>query len=122
MLVRVLRTWFKIYLLFRLFLIFNLDCHVIAKAESLLKLMQKMHQDGSKDICPDTVSFSCVLNAYANSKEKEYAQKAEKILKHMQRLYEAGNKNIQPNTICFATVIKAYSRFPREPGTAQVSS
>ena len=82
--------------------------------------MQQLHQEGSKDICPNTVSFSSVLNAYANSNEKDSAPKAEKILKHMQRLYDAGNKNVQPNTICFSTVIKAYSRVPRQPGTAQV--
>ena len=103
---------------FGLFLIYNSSLK--AKAENLLKLMQKLHEEGSKDICPSTVSFSSVLNAYANSKEKDSAQKAEKILKHMQRLYDAGNQNVQPNTICFATVIKAYSRFPRQLGTAQV--
>ena len=84
-------------------------------------LMQKMSKEGSEEISPNTVSFSSVLNAHANSNEKNSAQKAENILRHMQRLYEAGNTHVQPNAICFGTVIKAYSRNPREARAAQVS-
>lgn len=101
----------------------SLNHHIteLAKAEEILVLMQKMNEEGSENVFPNTISFSSVLNAHANSNEKDSAQKAEKILRHMQRLFEAGNTLVQPNAICFATVIKAFSRSPREPGAAQVS-
>jgi len=81
-----------------------------ARAEKLLKTMQKLHEEGYPDVRPDTYSFASVLNAYANSNNPKSARKAEDILKHMQTLYEEGNDNVKPNTICFSTVIKAYSR------------
>ena len=90
------------------------------RAETILNKMQRMYEQGCKDVRPDTFSFASVLNAYANSGQPDAARKAEKILKHMQMLHEDGNDSVVPNTICFSTVIKAYSR-SNERGSAQVS-
>jgi hypothetical protein len=82
----------------------------VARAELLLKKMQKLHEDGYEDVSPDTFSFASVLNALANSSIEGSAEKAEKILDMQQQLYKDGNQMVKPNAVCFSTVIKAYSR------------
>ncbi len=92
----------------------------IVRAESLLKQMQKMHEEGYPSLRPDIFSFASVLNAHANSREPGSARKAEEILEHMESLYnQNGDEHVKPNTICYATVIKAYARSAREPGSAE---
>jgi hypothetical protein len=83
--------------------------------------MQQLYEEGHKDVRPDTFSFASVLNAYANSNERDAATKAEDILRHMMTLHEEGNPSVRPNTICFATVIKAFSR-SRYYDNAQVNN
>lgn len=80
--------------------------------------MQSLHSQGYPNVCPDTLSFSSVINAYANSGLYNAAEKAESILLDMMDMHNSGNKSAAPNTICFATVIKSYSR-SKEKDNAQ---
>ena len=53
------------------------------QAEQVLKLMEKLYEEGNKYVAPNTVCFATVIKAYSRSKEVGSAEKAENILKWM---------------------------------------
>jgi len=80
------------------------------QAEQVLKLMEKLYEEGNKYVAPNTVCFATVIKAYSRSKEVGSAEKAENILKWMFSQMEEGNKNVKPNTISFTSVCDAWSK------------
>ena len=72
--------------------------------------MEQLNQQGRKDVCPDTICYGAVINAWAKSREKGAAQRAEEILNHMLKLHEGGRKDCCPSTQSFTTVIDAWAR------------
>mmetsp|Transcript_42881 Transcript_42881/g.130465 ORF Transcript_42881/g.130465 Transcript_42881/m.130465 type:complete len:1051 (-) Transcript_42881:722-3874(-) len=64
---------------------------------------------------PDSVTYSTVINGYANGSgggtagAVERAEKAESLLRHQERLFEEGNIDAPPGKIGYTAVIKAWS-------------
>jgi hypothetical protein len=72
--------------------------------------MQERHESGYPDVKPDTISFSTVLNAWANSRDPGAALRAEAILDRMQEINESGFTRVKPNKISFSSVINAWAK------------
>lgn len=78
------------------------------KAEEILNRMQKLHDEGFPNVCPDSFSMTSVCAAWANSGADP--QKCENILNSMQHLYENGNVSMKPSRVAFGAVVNAWSK------------
>lgn len=74
-----------------------------ARAQELLQRIEALHQEGYYAVAPDIVSLNSVLNAWANSSEKDAAEKA------MQLLDEELEK-MEPNVVSINTIILAFAK------------
>lgn len=80
------------------------------QAEQLLISMEKRYEE-EKDyrVMPDCISYSTVINAYANSKTQQSGVHADAILRRMASRYLLGDTKCRPNAIAFTATIKAHS-------------
>jgi len=80
------------------------------QAEQLLISMEKRYEE-EKDyrVMPDCISYSTVINAYANSKTQQSGVHADAILRRMISRYLLGDTKCRPNSIAFTATIKAHS-------------
>jgi len=80
------------------------------QAEQLLISMEKRYEE-EKDHrnMPDCISYSTVINAYANSKTQQSGVHADAILRRMISRYLLGDTKCRPNSIAFTATIKAHS-------------
>jgi len=97
-----------------------------SKAEDILKLMieysevtqnndhaslKNMTQFNEELLCrPNTIIFTNVINAWAQSKERNAARRADEILSWMKQMNKAGIPNVAPNTVTYATCINAWAK------------
>jgi len=72
------------------------------KAEQLLKAMLELK------MCPDLISYNCVLDAWRHSNEPGAAERANSILNIMQRNFDSGAFEINPNAKSYSIVASAY--------------
>jgi len=80
------------------------------QAEQLLNSMEKRYEE-EKDhrVMPDCISYSTVINAYANSKTPQSGIRADSILSRMNHRFLLGDTKCRPNAIAFTAAIKAHS-------------
>mmetsp|Transcript_10427 Transcript_10427/g.18774 ORF Transcript_10427/g.18774 Transcript_10427/m.18774 type:complete len:181 (+) Transcript_10427:131-673(+) len=80
------------------------------KAEQILTSMEKRYEE-EKDyrVMPDCISYSTVINAYANSNTEESGIHADAILRRMINRYLLGDTKCRPNAVAFTVAIKAHS-------------
>jgi pentatricopeptide repeat protein len=80
------------------------------QADALLQRMQQMHDEGLNPMaCPDSVSFTSVIRAWARSSSPEAAEKAEALLIQCREL-SAKHKNVTPDIIMYNNVLDAWAR------------
>ena len=58
---------------------------------------------------PDCISYSTVINAYANSNTQQSGIHADAILRRMTARYLLGDTKCRPNAVAFTAAIKAHS-------------
>lgn len=80
------------------------------QAEQLLNSMEKRYEE-EKDhrVMPDCISYSTVINAYANSNTPHSGVHADAILRRMTHRYLMGDTKCRPNAVAFTAAIKAHS-------------
>ena len=82
------------------------------KAERILDSMERRY-DGERDrwggVRPDCISYSTVINAYANSGAVDAGVKADDVLRRMTGRYLGGDDGCKPNAIAFTAAIKAHA-------------
>jgi len=105
---------------------------MLPEAEMLLDTMEQkynatattnQHQHNNNDydnttnnipdpiICPDVVTYTCIMNAYGKAKIKDAANKAEELLFKMMEMYDrTGNDQVKPNAVTYGTVISLHAR------------
>lgn len=77
------------------------------RAEAILRKLENAYTAGRKEMRPDIISYSTVINAYASVGN---ADQAERILKEMYSAYNHNNTNVKPNTQTVTAVLFAWSR------------
>lgn len=79
-------------------------------AEQLLISMEKRYED-EKDgrIKPDCISYSTVINAFANSANVQSGINSDRILRKLINRYLLGDYQCRPNAVAFTATIKAHS-------------
>ena len=72
--------------------------------------MEKRYEE-EKDhrVMPDCISYSTVINAFANSNTPESGIHADVILRRMTNRYLLGDTKCRPNAVAFTATIKAHS-------------
>lgn len=79
------------------------------KADMLLQRMQQMYDEGlNPEACPDIVSFTSVIRAWARSSSPQAAEKAEAVLIKCREL-SGKDKNITPDIIMYNSVLDAWA-------------
>lgn len=80
------------------------------QAEQLLNSMEKRYEE-EKDhrVMPDCISYSTVINAYANSNTPQSGIHADIILRRMINRYLLGDTKCRPNAVAYTATIKAHS-------------
>lgn len=80
------------------------------QAEQLLNSMEKRYEE-ERDyrIMPDCISYSTVINAYANSNAGDSGIRADAILRRMAYRYLLGDTKCRPNAVAYTAAIKANS-------------
>ena len=73
--------------------------------ERVERLVDRMFE--SLEIDPDIVTYSCLMDLYARTKQ---AQKATQLLYRVCDAYSNGISTVPPNAVVFATVISAWSK------------
>jgi len=72
--------------------------------------MQERYQKGDTAVKPNAITYTSVINTYANSRDERAAENAEAILLEMQQLYEQGDSDAKPNQVSYNSVISAYAK------------
>lgn len=71
-------------------------------------ILNYMLQSGRKEIQPDVVSFTTVLDVWAKSKEANKAVQAQAILRKMSDFYQqTGDSSLRPNEMTYNSVLNA---------------
>jgi len=91
---------------------------MVKEVEVLLNEMEKhcdkidsSNNESNDCLCPDVVSYTICINAYAKSKSKNAANRAEKLLQKMVKRFErTGNIRFRPNQYTFGSVIALYTK------------
>ena len=80
------------------------------QAEQLLNSMEKRYEE-ERDylVMPDCISYSTVINAYANSNTEESGIRADAILRRMTHRFLMGDTKCRPNAVAYTAAIKASS-------------
>lgn len=77
------------------------------QAESLLREMQRLYQEGDSTVRPTRVTYNAVMNAFARASEPH---RAEQILKEMYDDYLTnGNEEARPDASSFNTILKGWT-------------
>jgi pentatricopeptide repeat protein len=85
------------------------------KAEELLKRMHQKYQAYPEEsVAPSVRCFNAVLDAHANSKEKDAGKRAMKLLSIMEDFYELGKSDFQPDLYSYNLALKALSKARNE--------
>lgn len=80
------------------------------QAEQLLDSMERRYEtERDHRIMPDCISYSTVINAYANSNTVQSGERADAILRRMISRYLLGDTKCRPNAVAFTAAIKAHS-------------
>ena len=80
------------------------------QADMLLRRMQQTYDEGlNPEACPDVVSFTSVIRAWARSSNPQAAEKAEALLLKVREL-SGKNKNIKPDIVMYNSVLDAWAR------------
>ena len=67
--------------------------------------MEELYEAGNRGVKPDVITYNCVLDALAKSKDDSHAsEKAERLLRRMK------SKGVKPNA---RTMVSLLSRFGR---------
>lgn len=80
------------------------------KAELFLEVMENLSNSVAEDdaIRPDSISYSTVINAQANSGWVDAGEKADAIISKMKTLDALGDENVSCNAISYTAAIKAH--------------
>jgi len=79
----------------------------VKRVEQLLALMQRLHDNGQKNIRPNYVDFTALIHAYSKSKQLDRMTQVESILHMMEEAYEKnGDTQLQPNIYTYTNVMK----------------
>ena len=80
------------------------------KAELFLEVMENLSNSVAEDdaIRPDSISYSTVINAYANSNWIDAGAKADALISKMKTLDATGEDNVSCNAISYTAAIKAH--------------
>ena len=71
-------------------------------------ILNYMLQAGRKEIQPDVISFTTVLDVWAKSKEENKAAQAQAILHKMNEFYlQTGDASLRPNEVTYNAVLNA---------------
>ncbi len=71
-------------------------------------ILNYMLQAGRKEIQPDVISFTTVLDVWAKSKEENKAAQAQAILHKMNEFYvQTGDASLRPNAVTYNAVLNA---------------
>jgi len=82
----------------------------ICAAEQILQSMEsQFEKTGDEYVKPDVISYSTVINAYANSGDGMAGSKADVLLEKMVQRYVGGDFKVKPNAVTYTSVIKAWS-------------
>jgi len=81
------------------------------KAEAILTMMSKYNDVG---VSPNIVSWTCVLNSWTKSDDREHVFRADRILREMQNLFEQGISNVEPDSICNTVVIQGFTKLAKK--------
>jgi len=68
--------------------------------------MKKLQQEG-RNLEPNTVTYTTILNTLARSKTPNKALLAREMLAEMDESYRSGNRNLRPNSFAYNAVINA---------------
>lgn len=78
------------------------------QAEQLLNSMEKRYEEERDySVMPDCISYSTVINAYANSNTEESGIRADAILRRMTHRFLMGDSKCRPNAVAYTAAIKA---------------
>ena len=58
--------------------------------------MEEQYKMGNEDVKPNTLSYSSVITAWANSRDPNAGMRAEALLKRMEEQYKMGNEDVKP--------------------------
>lgn len=84
-------------------------------AREMLEWMEEIHESGQNDeAMPGISAYSLVLDAYANSGDRDAGIKAEELIRHMR-----ASGKVNPNAKCYNIIIKAWTRAGRNRGSAE---
>jgi len=72
-----------------------------SRAEDLLNRMEQQSDFALEHVSLNTISYTTVIDGYANSGEKGAAHRAEEIFKRMEAAYRNGNDQAKPNVRSF---------------------
>jgi pentatricopeptide repeat protein len=72
-----------------------------------------------KDILPDFISYSAVMNVWARAGQ---AERAAAVLREMFIEFKSGNENVKPDLQCFNTVLAAYAKTKKENAPQQAEN
>ena len=88
------------------------------QAEAVLRDVQKMHDSGVKDILPNAVIYTSVINAWAQNGD---GPRAEALLEEMYEDYKNGNMSAKPTVQAYGAVLNAWARSgsPHAPDRAE---
>lgn len=79
------------------------------KASLFLEVMENLSNAEQDDsLRPDSISYSTVINAYANSGWRDAGDKADVILSKMKTLDATGDESVSCNAISYTAAIKAW--------------
>mmetsp|Transcript_9875 Transcript_9875/g.14278 ORF Transcript_9875/g.14278 Transcript_9875/m.14278 type:complete len:112 (+) Transcript_9875:275-610(+) len=82
--------------------------------------MMDRYLSGEGDVKPNTISFTSVIDAWANSGDKRGPSRAEQIMRKMDELSKLGDQDLRPNTKTFNAVINAYVKSGDKGSTSKV--
>jgi hypothetical protein len=71
------------------------------QAEKVFAIMEDRVRAGDLRSSPNIITYSCLMNAWAKSGERDAATRAKFILEKMERNYAEGKSDIVPNERCY---------------------
>jgi pentatricopeptide repeat protein len=86
----------------------NKELNAAERAEEILNWTEDLYGTGNKNIKPDTIAYSTVINAYAGVGN---AVEAEKVLRRLLERYETTkDPDLRPTVISYNTTIDAWAK------------
>lgn len=92
-------------------------------ADDLMQRMIKRAKDLKDDsLLPDTVTYTSLIQALANSREKDSIDRALKWFREMESQYLIGNDAVRPNKMTYTALINCWSYSNRPEAPEKVAS